>query len=170
MNGSDSTNDLLLTEAALGALESFASLLLKSNIGLPQRRSMIQVAWATSKEGDALLGQDLGFSDASLTAHEIALAEVGAIGIAAACEAVLSTTASAKVKAVKSAVPSNVAAWEWLRWRVDACARAAKTAGLEEEKCESLRKIGATLLEPYRLEFERIEQRELVALQKQQAQ
>ncbi len=26
--------------------------------GLPQRRSMIQVAWATSKEGDALLGQD----------------------------------------------------------------------------------------------------------------
>ena len=60
------------------------------------------------------LFEDLGFSDASLTAHEIALAEVGAIGIAAACEAVLAT-ASGKVKAVKSAVPSNVAAWEW--WR-----------------------------------------------------
>ncbi len=59
--------------------------------------------------------QDLGFSDASLTAHEIALAEVGAIAIAAACEAVLARAPGGAVNAVRSAVPPNVAAWEW--WR-----------------------------------------------------
>eukprot|EP00435_Cladocopium_sp_Y103_P002460 s3566_g1.t1 len=50
--------DVLLTEAALGALDAFAALLLKSDLGLPQRRSILQIAWDTAREGDALLGHE----------------------------------------------------------------------------------------------------------------
>eukprot|EP00435_Cladocopium_sp_Y103_P018382 s2663_g4.t1 len=110
-----------------------------------------------------------GDPTASLTASEIALAELGAVCLAAAVEARLAASGAA-LRAARSQVPQQVPPWEWIRWRVDACARAALSAGVVPEKCESLRNIGATLLEPYRLQFQRIERQELAALQKQQAQ
>ncbi|CAL1164249.1 unnamed protein product [Cladocopium goreaui] len=163
---SDGT-DFLLTEAALGALEAFAALLVKSDLGLPQRRSILRIAWDTAREGDALLQHEDPM--ASLTASEIALAELGAVCLSAAVEAQLALSGAA-LRAARSQVPQQVPPWEWIRWRVDACARAALTAGVDQEKCESLRNIAATLLEPYRLQFQRIERQELAALQKQQAQ
>lgn len=163
---SDST-DFLLTEAALGALEAFAALLVKSDLGLPQRRSILRIAWDTARDGDALLQHEDPM--ASLTGSEIALAELGAVCLAAALEAQLAQL-GAPLKAARSQVPQQVPPWEWIRWRVDCCARAALTAGVDPEKCASLRNIAATLLEPYRLQFQRLERQELASLQKQQAQ
>ena len=53
---------------------------------------------------------------ASLTASEIALAELGAVCLAAALEAQLAQLGAA-LKAARSQVPQQVPPWEWRRGR-----------------------------------------------------
>ncbi|CAJ1404072.1 unnamed protein product [Effrenium voratum] len=154
------TDDATLTQASLEALDSFGAMLLNSKISALHRRCILGIAWDTARCGDALLGTD---DLAALSTEETALCEVGAICIAAAIE--LQLAKGSAIGSAKSAVVPNVRPWEWLQWRVEACARAAHIAGLDSNKSEALRNIAASLLEPYRLGFEELHQQELAALE-----
>ncbi|CAE7947691.1 unnamed protein product, partial [Symbiodinium sp. KB8] len=154
-----------VVEAAIGALNDFAAMLLKSGISKQQHRSILAIAWETARSGDALLGLE-EHAAAALTTEETALCEIGSICIAGAIEAAVAGVPHFQTK---SRSP-GVRPWEWIRWRVDACARAASATGLDPNRCEALRNIGAALLEPCRLEFERVEKQHVEALRLHQQQ
>jgi len=127
---------------ALSALETFSLEL--DNIGVPEhhKRSIILLAWGTAREGKV---PEDGAIDASLSGEEAAIAEVGAIIVAAALEAKRGehheADAGGRMKA---------GSWQWVCWRVEACARAAACAGAAPERCATVQRLGLALLEPYR--------------------
>ncbi|CAE7373408.1 unnamed protein product [Symbiodinium sp. CCMP2456] len=178
-----------VVEAAIGALNEFAAMLLKSGISKQQHRSILAIAWETARSGDALLGLE-EHAAAALTTEVHMSTDFNDLLLKVKGERALRTWEDAFVlrppliswvggsgyviRAIEAAVAGvphfqtksrspGVRPWEWIRWRVDACARAASATGLDPNKCEALRNIGAALLEPYRLEFERVEKQHVEA-------
>eukprot|EP00927_Polykrikos_kofoidii_P027142 TRINITY_DN23992_c0_g3_i1.p1 TRINITY_DN23992_c0_g3~~TRINITY_DN23992_c0_g3_i1.p1 ORF type:complete len:740 (-),score=136.37 TRINITY_DN23992_c0_g3_i1:65-2284(-) len=142
--------------AALTALEAFAEALAPLGIPSSSQGPILRLAWETVRRGAPPLGDDLpddglgygGGAVASLTDEEAALAEIGAIGVAAALEASAAKTGRVSLAMNKlGGFSNNQGVWEWLSWRVEACARAAAYTGTEQTRCAELRRLGYSLLE-----------------------
>eukprot|EP00928_Gymnodinium_smaydae_P096393 TRINITY_DN8502_c0_g1_i1.p1 TRINITY_DN8502_c0_g1~~TRINITY_DN8502_c0_g1_i1.p1 ORF type:complete len:753 (+),score=127.16 TRINITY_DN8502_c0_g1_i1:126-2261(+) len=90
----------------------------------------------------------------SVTGEEAALAEVGAIAVAAALEASAVRGGRQAQAAAAAAAVGLDSIWAWLCWRLDACTRAAEEAGTPQSGVDELRNLGVSLLEPYRSTLE----------------
>lgn len=134
--------------AALAALETFASELV--NFGVPERlqRPIVRLAWKTARSGISL--EENGGDHALLAAEESALAEVGAIVIAAAIEAEASKSGRPSPAVGGKGTGGKGVQWKRLCWRVEACARAAAVAGAAPERCGAVQRFGFVLLDRYR--------------------
>lgn len=143
--------DELLTNVGLSSLEVFADAISTSNVAAGHRRAVVILAWETARRGTAPGADEpneyLAGLEALLSAEEAALAEIGAIGVSAALEAAMSLPNSQGSRLRAAGVQNP---FQWLRWRVEACSRAASSAGVSASRCEAIQKLGMSMLEPYR--------------------
>lgn len=138
--------------AALEALEIFAGELAK--FGVPQRlqRPIVRLAWKTVRTGLSVEESGTGArgDHALLAAEEAALAEIGAILVAAAIEAEAAKLRRPSPAAGGKGKVGQGVQWKRLTWRVEACSRAAAAAGALPERCSALQQFGLVLLDRYR--------------------
>lgn len=134
---------------ALAALEAFASEL--ASFGVPERlqRPIVRLAWKGARTGASFDDGD-GSEQALLAAEEAALAEIGAIVVAAGIEAEAAKAGRPSPAIGGKGTGGKGVQWRRLCWRVEACSRAACCAGAPPERCSALQRFGLALLDMYR--------------------